>query len=178
MAKITSVVSGVNQVRTAFRLLDTDLQHRLRTAVAETTSDVTAGARARAPVSGPNARKAKWRPGPGELRDSIRGEIGSDGFVGYVKAGYGKLRRSSRAGAPKSVGQARRQQKLRAKAKARSLASRGIGQHAMVIEYGSPAQGKAAKPYLRPSRQAAIPRHEARLTAAINGAVETAGGDA
>lgn len=174
--KITSVVTGVNEVRTAFRMLDTGLQSRLRAAVADTTTEVKAGAMARVPVSGPNARKAKGRPGPGELRDTIRAEIGGDGFVGYVKAGYGKLGRSSRARKATSAGQARRQRKLRAKARKRSLAAQGVGKYAMVIEFGSPKEHKAAQPYMRPARQAAIPGHAARIQTAINGAVDAAGG--
>lgn len=172
----TKIVSGLSQVRTAFRLLDTGLQARLRGAVAETTHAVRAGAVSRVPVSGPNARKAKNRPGPGELRDTIREEFGSDGFAGYVKAGYGKLKRASRAKPPKTAGQARRQAKLQAKARSRSLASRGIGQYAMVVEFGSPKEGKAPQPYMRPARQAEIGNHRARIEQAINGAVAAAGG--
>lgn len=177
-AKVTGLVSGVNQVRTAFRMLDTGLQARLRAAVAETTSEVQMGAIARVPVSGPGSRKAKSRPGPGELRDTIRAEFTPEGFTGYVKAGYGKLLRSSRAGRATSVGQARRQGTLRAKARARSLASRKVGAYAMVIEFGSPRQHKAAKPFMRPARQAAIPGHAARVARAVNSAVDAAGGSA
>lgn len=163
------VVSGLREVQASFRLLDTGLQTRLRAAVAETTAEVKTGAMARVPVSGPDGRKAKSRPGPGELRDTIRGELTSDGFAGYVKAGYGKLGRASRAREVKSAGQVRRQRSLRAKARARSFASRGLGNYAMVVEF-------TGKPYMRPARQAAIPGHQARVQRAINGAVDAAGG--
>jgi hypothetical protein len=175
-AKITGVVSGISEVRTAFRMLDTGLQARLRGAVAESTHAIEGGAKARVAVSGPNSRKAKGRPGPGELRDSIRSEFSESGFVGYVKAGYGKLRRSSKAKAPTSAGQARRQGKLRAKAKRRAGSTKGLGMHAMVIEYGAPREGKEAQPYIRPARQAEIEPHAARCQQAINGAVDAAGG--
>jgi hypothetical protein len=176
-AKITRIVSGVNEVRTAFRLLDTGLQHRLRDAVAATTHAVKGGAKARVPVSGPDSRKAKGRPGPGELRETIRAEFSPEGFTGFVKAGYGKLKRSTRAGAARSEGQARRQRKLQAKATRRARQRKyGLGQYAMVVEYGSPKEGKEAEPYMRPARQAEMQRHEARLQSAINGAVDAAGG--
>ena len=176
-AKITGIVSGINQVRTAFKLLDTGLQARLRGAVAATTHEVEAGALARVPVSGPGSRKATSRPGPGELRNTIRAEFSTEGFTGYVKAGYGTLTRRSRAGRGTRKGQSRRNAKIARSRRARSLASRGLGNYAMVVEYGSPGRGQPAHPFMRPARQAAIPRHTARIQAAISGAVAAAGGD-
>lgn len=172
------VLSGLDQVRASFRMLDTGLQQRLKGAVRETTEEIRAGAMARVPVSGPDSRKAKNRPGPGELRNTIRAEYSGEGFTGFVKAGYGKLLRSSRASAPTTAGQARRQRKLRAKARKRSLASQRLGAYAMVVEYGSPREGKEPQPFMRPAREAAVPRHRARLEKAIDGAVQAAGGDA
>lgn len=177
MAKITGVVTGINQVRTAFRMLDTGLQARLRGAVAETTHAVREGAASRVPVSGPGSRKAKGRPGPGELRDSIREEFSREGFTGYVKAGFGKLTRRSRAGAGTRKGQEKRNVKIAASRRARALTSHGLGKYAMVIEYGSPNKGKAAQPYMRPARHAEDANHRARVERAIAGAVTAAGGD-
>ncbi|HEX6050027.1 MAG TPA: hypothetical protein VFZ21_12190 [Gemmatimonadaceae bacterium] len=160
------VLSGLDQVRASFRMLDTGLQQRLKGAVRETTLEVEAGARARVHVSGPDSRKAKNRPGPGELRGTIRAEFSGEGFTGFVKAGYGKLRRRSRATTSRG----------RARARRRSPAAQRLGNYAMVEEYG--AHDRAAHPYMRPAREAAVPRHRARLEKAINGAVQAAGGDA
>jgi hypothetical protein len=137
-------VTGARQVSTAFSRLDYDLQRRLQEAIRETTEAVAAGARRRVPVL------------TGELRDTIRTEYTPQGNVGLVKAGFGKLRRRSRA-----TGKTRRR---------RAPAAQGAGVYAMVIEYGSPHRGVAARPFLRPALWAERNRHQGRITGAINAA--------
>jgi hypothetical protein len=172
------VVRGIDDCVAAFRLLNEGTRTRMKGAVRQTTEEVRADAARRVPVSGPDSRKAKGRPGPGELRDTIRTEYAGDGLRGYVEAGYGKLTRRSRAGRGTRKGQEKRNVKIARARKARSLASRGLGNYAKVVEFGSPAQGKAAQPYMRPAREAAIPRHQARVEAALRDATVAAGGSA
>lgn len=141
-------VTGARQVATAFSKLDYELQRRLRDAIRESTEAVARGARARVHVR------------TGELKSTIRTEYSPEGHVGFVKAGFGKLRRRSR-----STGKRRRVRTAKT--------TTGTGAYAMVVEYGSPHRGVAARPYLRPAFHAERSRHRARIEAAVNAAASS-----
>lgn len=170
--KILMTLNGAQKVRSLFQSLPPGLRKHVGAAVRETTAAVERGAKMRAPVSagGHRSRKAKSRPGPGELRDTIRSNVLDDesGVVGFVSAGHGKLPRRLKGKATNKRTKA---------AKARRRASRGqakLGAYAMVLEYGSPRQGKTAKPYMRPALEAEKPRHQQRMTRAVQRAAAEA----
>lgn len=168
-AKVTSLVTGLRNVQNAFRGMNAGAQLRAKDAVRATTEAVWAGARARVPVSdAETSRKAKSRPGPGELRDTIRTTYSEDGLIGYVQAGYGKLKRRSRARTERGKARAAR------KRRNQPGGTYDLGVYAMVVEYGSPREHKAAQPYMRPARAAEYPKHLERLRAALAASVHDA----
>jgi len=130
---------------------------------------MAADAKRRVPVSqgGRAGRKAKNRPGPGELRDTIRMEPSrTDAPVAYVMAGTGKLRRRSKAKTAKG--------RSRAAAKRAAAGSpQALGAYAMAVEYGAPHRGVAAEPYMRPAREAAWPRWQRTVEATVEQSVRT-----
>jgi hypothetical protein len=174
--KILMTLEGAQKVNAIFNRLPDDLRVHVRQAIGETTRAVERGAKARVPVSGGGraSRKAKSRPGPGELRDTIRSSVHEDasGIVGFVNAGFGKLPRRLKGKNTRTekVRKARRRKKMgpvtREDAK--------LGAYAMVVEYGSPRQKKAAKPYLRPALATEKPRHQQRMVKAIQRATAEA----
>lgn len=147
--KVTARITGnaLNGFPRSLKQLSVQGRANLTAAVLLTAQDVATEARRRVRVSstGPTSRKAKNRPGPGELRDTIRAEP-SNGTapVAYVKAGMGKLRRRSKATTTKG-----KQRK-----RTTTAANKALGVYAMAVEYGAPHRGIAAKPYLRPAIKA------------------------
>lgn len=146
--KITTRVDGIREVSTALRMLQPETQKRLRIEVATTAREVVAGAKQRVHVRS------------SELKDTIRDDKSKDGLVSFVKAGYGSLKRRSRA----KVGSKRRRSK--------QLGPVEPGIYAMVEEFGS--QTRPAHPYLFPALEAARPGHIARARRALRGAVAAA----
>lgn len=173
--KIETEVTGVRSFVTALRMLDSAAQRRCGAAVRTTTQAVRDGARSKVPISGPEDRKARHRAGPGELRDTIRDEYTGDGLVGFVKAGYGKLkRRSKRTAKPRRLGPERYKtfmRRLETEAAAMD-AQRASGVYAMVVEFG--AKDRPAAPYMRPATRAERGAHTDRLRAALRGGVSDA----
>lgn len=139
-------VTGVRQVTTAFSRLDIVLRQHLQQASRESTEAVATGARRRVPVK------------TGELRDTIRTEYTPEGNAGFVKAGFGKLRR-------RTTGTRKR--------RTTTPSSTQLGVYAMVIEYGSPHRGVSARPFLRPALHAERSRHRSRIESAINSAANS-----
>lgn len=171
------IVKGVGDIRVAFKFLREGVQTEVRAAIAETTQAVTRDAQSGAPVSDPADRKAKHRAGAGELRDTIRDEYSADGFTGFVKAGYGKLkRRSKRSAKPKKQGPERYatfMRRLHREALAMD-AMRASGVYAMVVEYGDPRRNKPARPFMRRALSGNKAGHNARLRAALEAATRKA----
>lgn len=167
-AKITMTIDGATQIASLFRSMPPVLQREVRHAIRETTHAVERGAQMRAPISsgGRSSRKARYRPGPGELRDTIRSEFTADGLVGFVRAGHGKLRRRIKGATSKRKSSRRRAAKIVTARKAAG-AQRDRGVYAMVVEYGSPRERKAPQPFLRPALEAEKPRHRQRMEAAV-----------
>lgn len=158
----------------------------VKRAMEQGASDIAADARRRVRISsgGPNSRKAKSRPGPGELRSTIRAEkSNTDAPVAYVKAGYGKLRRRSTAKTAKGKARA---ENLRARARDAMIfpgsAASGAGQaaalgvYAMTIEYGSPRRGIPAQRFMRNAREANRVNVKNRAENALREAVRRSGG--
>ena len=161
---MSAKVTGVEQFVTALRLLNKETQQRVKAVVKQDTDEVAAEAAKRVPVSGPASRKAKNRPGPGELRDTIRTGFVDDGFTGFARAGYGNLKRKSRATTAKG--------KARARRRTADTTDRGV--YAMVVEYGDAARNKPPRPFMRPAAQIVRQKHRDRLNAALVGAANAA----
>lgn len=133
--KLTVRLSGANVVVGKLRAMDTVAKRLLAGAVKRATLR-TAG-RARSTVR----RKS------GELASTIRSEFSRDGLAGWVKAGYGKLPRGSRA---KSYAAKRR---LAAKRRAKGVIV-GRGAYGPIIEYGNPKRGARPFKFLKPAYEA------------------------
>lgn len=190
--KVTARITGnaLNGFARSLKQLSVDGKAQLKAAVELTAQEVADDARRRVPVSdtGPKSRKAKDRPGPGELRKTIRWEPSTtDAPVAYVKAGEGKLRRRSRAKTAKGKARAKR---VRSPVKFEDFSfgrdesvffqkasrAKAYGVYAMAVEYGAPHRGVAARPYLRPATRAKRSVLIARATEALRAAARQAGG--
>jgi hypothetical protein len=147
--KITTVLEGVpNFVRAVQR---TDERTRVETiaAVKRGAEIVAAKARARAP------RRS------GELAETIRPEPSKNEMVFYVKAGYGKLLRRSRANSSqRAAKQFAKQQSRRegnklqlalANNSRQALSVVDLGVYAPVVERGDRRRHKPKRPFLVPS---------------------------
>lgn len=147
--KITTSVTGIREVANAIHILDPEVQKRLRVVVDQSARETVAGAKSRVPVRSH------------ELQNTIRYDKSSDGLVAFVKAGYGTLKRRSRA---KTSSKRRR--------RAQKLGPIEPGIYAMVEEFGS--QTHEAHPYLFPSLEQVRPGHVARADHALHDAVAVA----
>lgn len=172
-AKITMTVSGDQEVASFFRNMTPAARREIAAAIRETTQQVERGAKMRAPISsgGRSSRKARYRPGPGELRDTIRSEFTPDGLAGFVKAGHGKLRRRIRGATSKRKSARRRAANVQAARKAAGT-QLDHGIYAMVVEYGG--RKRKAHPFLRPALEAEKRRHEERMAKALERSAERA----
>lgn len=156
--------SGLLGFPRTMKAMPTHAKAALKVAMNDTAVDVANEAKRRVAISsgGPRSRKSLSRPGPGELRATIRAEPSKTPEpVAYVKAGHGKLRRRSTARDP---------------GKRKAPASTGLGVYAMVVEYGSPHRGVPAQPYLRPAREAKKGVLKVRAEQALNDAIRRSGG--
>jgi hypothetical protein len=172
--KVTATVEGLSDLRNALRMLNPEVERRAKAAVVETTEIVTSSARANAPVSGPEDRKAKNRLGAGELRDTIRSEYSKEGWVGYVKAGYGKLMRRYHSAERKAIAKAKRGARVRrARSMAQLVKAMQAGSYAMVVEYGDPKRNKPARPFMRRAFWPEKGRHVERIRAALRASTDT-----
>lgn len=155
----------------AIQTLEIDGKRLVRDVVLTAAEHIANDAKRRVSISTALSRKAKTRPGPGELRDTIRAEAGkADMPVAYVRAGLGKLRRRSRATTAKGKAAAARVRRMSAKSQ------QALGVYAMVIEYGAPQRGVAAHPYMRPSLDHERPFFRAQLRRVLDEAVRRATG--
>lgn len=175
--KVTSLITGARKAGMAFRLMNAETRKLVAGAVQVTTGNVTMRAVANAPVSGPDDRKAKGRPGPGELRDSIRSESSADGLVGSVLAGYGKLVRRRRAAKMVLPLKAKAYERWKAREEKRRalMAERSRAVYAMVINYGSPGRGIPATHFMDRAREAERQPHVNRVKAALQQAADAVG---
>jgi len=116
---------GAEQLQRALKLAIPVTAARVRSAVQKNTKTVAARAEAKAPKK------------TGELASTIRDEYSQDGLVGFVKAGYGKLPRRSKAGTMKG--------QQRAKGRTRKT---GRGAYAPVVDRGDPRRNITATHFL------------------------------
>jgi hypothetical protein len=172
--KITTLITGARQWIQASQLMQEETRARAREAIQETTMAVGAKARTNVPVSDAADRKAKGRPGPGELRDSIRETFGVSGLIGFVLVGYGKLPRRSRAVRPTKFGPLRLKAFQRQQRRQALQAMREIGVYAMVVNYGSPGRGISGSRFLDRAKESERSAHIARMQRALSGAASAA----
>jgi hypothetical protein len=131
-AKITTLLDGVPRLLRQLQLADAATRERTIAAIERGTKRVAAGARQRAPKL------------TGEMAGTIRDEYSKDRLIGYVRVGFGKLLRRSKAST-----EARRQRLAKRR---RSKGSRsGEGTYSPVIERGDPRRHRKAHPFLMPA---------------------------
>jgi len=174
MTKITTVITGARQVIQSFKMLDAGTRIRVRSAIQETTLAVENRARTNVPMSGAASRKAQGRPGPGELRDTIRSAFSTTGLAGYVMAGFGKLPRASKAKRPTRLGPLRLAAFQRQQKRLALKAQRELGVYAMVVNYGSPGRGIPGSRFMDRARESERTNHIARITRALSQAAAAA----
>lgn len=156
--KVSYYVDGVSQLQTSIKLLNIDVRKRVATENERTGGRVVRNAKSRV------AHRT------GELADTIRyeAEPGTDGLVGFARAGYGSLKRRTRQKPGIRYGK---------KGKRKRLVQVGPvepGIYAMVHEFGDPKRNKPARPYMFPAVEAERAGHRERVAAALQGAVDVA----
>lgn len=172
--KVTSVITGAKRWHQASRMMDEGVRSRVRDATSTTVMAVTARARVNVPVSTPQSRKAKARPGHGELRDTIRGAMSTSGLSGSVMAGHGKLSRRSKRTKPVKLGPMRFKAFQRQQKRTALKAQRALGIYAMVVNYGSPGRGIPATHFMDRAKESERAPHIARIKAALRQSADAA----
>lgn len=174
--KVTAFIDGVARFQRSLELMDEGTRRRTVAAVREGAIHVERGAELRVPkVSG-------------ELAYTIRSEFTKDGMVAWVKAGYGKLLRRSRATTGKNQAKtaaARERAKARSdnndKRRALAMSSRAaaaatdLGIYSAVVEHGDKRRNKPKRPFLMPSFVTEKPNILANLAKAPQAAAKEAG---
>lgn len=168
------VFTGVAEWLQSLKMMNEGTRMRVRDAIQITTAAVAARARINVPISDAADRKAKGRPGPGELRDTIREAYSSGGLAGFVLAGFGKLPRASRATRPTKLGPMKLKAYQRYQKRQALKAMREIGVYAMVVNYGSPGRGIPASHYMDRAKESERQAHIDRIRAALNNAASAA----
>jgi HK97 gp10 family phage protein len=133
-AKIITLLDGVPRLIRQIQLADTATRARTIAAIERGTKRVAAGARARAPKL------------TGEMASTIRDEYSKDKLIGYVKVGFGKLLRRSKASTEA------RKQRLAKRRKAKGSRS-GKGAYAPVVERGDQRRHRKPQPFVMPAFQ-------------------------
>src|ERR1043165_7541411 len=114
-AKVTTLLEGAEQLTRAIKLSVPKTKARVVATIHAHTAAIVGKARAAAPRV------------TGERAGTIRDEYANDGLVGFIKVGYGKLPRRSKAETIKGI--------ARAKGRVRKT---GRGAYAPVVERGDP----------------------------------------
>lgn len=136
--KILTLLEGVPELIRRIELTDAATRVGTVAAIQRGTKRIAADARQRAPKV------------TGEMASTIRDEYSKDGLTGYVKAGFGKLPRRSRAAA------AARQNRLASRRSAKGTKA-GKGSYAPVVERGDPKRHHKPHPFVMPAFVAAQP---------------------
>jgi hypothetical protein len=144
-ANVTTLLAGSEQLIRALKLSVPKTKARVVAEIHKHTSAIAAKAKAGAPRV------------TGELAGTIRDEYSQDGLVGFVKVGFGKLPRRSRAATIAGI--------ARAKGRVRKV---GRGAYAPVVERGDPRRHHLPHPFLDPPYQADKPKAIADITPALN----------
>ncbi len=143
--KVVTFLAGAEQLARALRLSVPATKAAVVEVIQKHTKAVTAKARADAPRV------------TGELASTVRDEYSQDGLIGYVKVGFGKLPRRSKA--QTIAGQ------QRAKIKERRT---GRGAYAPVVERGDPRRHHLPHPFLLPPYEAEKPSAIADIDKALH----------
>lgn len=144
--KITTLLAGAEQLERALKLANPKTKAAVVAAIQKNAKEIAAKARAAAPKV------------TGEMVSTIRDEYSTDGLVGYVKVGFGKLPRRSKAGTIAGI--------ARAKARKRTV---GRGAYAPVVERGDPRRHHLPHPFLMPAYAQDKPTAIKDITNALNG---------
>lgn len=150
------ILEGADKFHRAVQLTDAATRANTISAIERGTKAVVAKAKARAPKRS------------SEMAETIRDEYSKSGLVGYVKVGYGKLLRRSRAST------AEKRNKLKAKRRRKGSKS-GQGAYAPVIERGDKRRNREAKPFMYPALNEQRPSIIKELEAAPVKAAKTGG---
>jgi hypothetical protein len=143
--KVNLALNGVPELFRALELTNAGTCAETIKAIERGTKAVAAGASARAP------RRS------GEMAHTIRDEYSSDKMTGYVKVGYGKLMRRSRASSAEARDkhlakrQSKRLQLALAGSSKQALSVLDLGVYAPVVERGDKRRHKPAHPFTIPA---------------------------
>lgn len=130
--KIGLLLTGVPQLQRALELANPKTREASKLVIRRGTQAVLADA------------KRRIHSVSGELAASGRDEYSEDGLIGYVRFGYGKLPRRSRASTAE-------RQSLLARRRKRSSTKTGKGAYAPVVERGDPRRHHRPHPFVIPA---------------------------
>jgi hypothetical protein len=147
-ASFSMALRGAPELIRQLKLASPATQARVAATIKRDTEAVANAARAAAPKL------------TGEMAGTIRAEFSTNGLIGYVKVGIGKLRRRST-----STGKRHR----------RRTVQTGPGAYAPVVEHGDPRRHHKPEPFLEPSFQAKKPQIMQDITAAIDNVTKDIG---
>jgi hypothetical protein len=150
--KIGLLLTGVPELQRALELANSGNRERSKAAIRRGAQAVAADARRRINTIS------------GELASTVRDEYSEDGLVGFVKVGYGKLPRRSRASTLE------RQAHLKTKRK-RAGVKAGKGSYGPVVERGDPRRRHKPHPFLIPALQ----QHRATIVSELAQATTDSG---
>ena len=142
---VKATLANVENFRRQIALMNTHTRDRTIAAIKRGTKSVQIGAEARAPKKS------------GELASTIRSEFSKNGLTGYVKAGFGKLLRRSRAGTEKGMARAKarrennRLQLALAGTSRQAMSVIDLGVYAPVVERGDPKRHHKPHPFMIPA---------------------------
>jgi hypothetical protein len=144
-AGVTMLLEGAEQLTRALKLAVPKTKARVVAQIHKHTAAIAAKAKAGAPRL------------TGELASTGRDEYSQDQLTGFVKFGYGKLPRRSKAATIAGL--------ARAKGRVRKT---GKGAYAPVVERGDPRRHHLPHPFLDPPYQAEKPAAIADISHALN----------
>lgn len=160
--RIRATIKNLEAFLREQKLRDAGTRKNVTVAIKRGTDAVRGGAERRAPER------------TGELRSSIRAEFSKDGLTGFVKAGYGKLQRRSRAVTAGGKARAKSQRK-QAKSSRDAQRQLTLGVYAPVVERGDPKRNKPARPFMNPSLRAERPKIQSDIAKAMESGLRTGG---
>ncbi len=150
--KFSVALGGAERLMRELQLAKPRTRANVQRVIQANTKAVAAKAKAEAPKL------------TGEMAGTIRDEYSQDGLIGYVKVGYGKLPRRSRAGS--AAGRSR----LRARKR-----KTGLGAYAPVIDRGDPRRHIKAARFLSQPFAQQKPTAMKDIAHALNGSVQEIG---
>lgn len=160
--RIKASIANVEAFVREQKLRDVNTRKQVSVAIRRGTDDVRNGAERRAPER------------TGELRSTIRAEFSKDGLTGFVKAGYGKLQRRSRA--VTAGGKARAKSQRRTAKNSRDAQRQlTLGVYAPVVERGDPRRNKPARAFMNPSLRAERPKIQQSIARAMDKGMSVGG---